>query len=336
MKRGVALLMVLMLTGCEGEKPAFIEPVEAQTKQTVHTGLVFRVAVEDEGGRGTVKVVLENEGEEPVPIQTEKGGLLEVVIRDENRNVVFREEVKPDGREQISEKEFAEYLVPYEVPGAGRHEVSVRLLLENGEAGEYHLPHREVHQRFVVPKREAVEKTLYIPTSPVRYVYKTAERKKPLREEEYLFMETGFAQSRVLNEEIAVYTSNEQGLWKKTEKDPIGDIAHIPQVKEGRKGVLVLKASPRKGDVWSSGNASFSILSTNERVKTPYQVFTEVIRVKRVEGKKTWIESYDKTFGLVKRERVMSRKKIKPLLELYKVEELGETKTRTLKTDDIH
>lgn len=333
--------MMVVGTGCEKPKTAFIEPVEADTIVREYSDVNLSADVSPNKKEVQVLIELENRSDEEIPLNTNEGNLFLVVLKNEKGEEVLRQTVKNSERNKLMPKEKAlwEALLPIELYGSIA--VDVELLLKDSKNVMYSLENTKVQETAYIEEPAKIEKKPFIPMEPLQYTYKTNSKKEPIKKEEFLFMETGYAQSRDKDHGVSVYELRKDGLYVLRADDPIGDINFIEEAKGIKTKELVLKMPAKVGEKWKKNKAEYKIVSVSEEVKTAFKTFEGAVKVEIREGKNLWYSYYHEDYGFIKMESVMKNSKnkkqsVRSELELKSVEKITEVEGRELSTDEIH
>lgn len=326
------LLSTLLVGGCEPELRT-LPVAEADTKPHIITDLRLSAEVESDGPFVLSTIKLENTGNEERPLQ-HGGALFTLTVADQNGTILHTEDIIEDKRTVLHAQETAEWKTSTRLEAYGPLTVTVTPHFQDSDQWTYRLDHDRINERVTVAAPEPIEKTPYIPSERVAYTYKMDGEDEEDVVEEFVFAETGYAQSRIRDKGIRVYHSSKEGVFVITAKDPVGDINYTEYAKE-KKGELLLKLPAKKKAKWKEGKTSYRIVSTDETMKTPLGKLKHAVKVKATKGDDVQYLYFHKDYGLVRVEE-KGWIRTKTIKELISVKEVDQLDGRSLSEEEMH
>lgn len=319
------LLTVLVISGCNKAKEMEDKIREKESKEVKQEEKVEQVVTSDQmqlvlsevksnfeknenKGKATIQVKLKNNSEDDIPLHKEKNGLVSVVLRDEEGNVIYERSIKDDSK-VLYANETKKWDVEALVEKGGEFTWEVALLVKNGDVTERKtISYDDVE----LTKKETFSwhapMVSFLPKEEGTYVYNSQTSEMGVITEEILYLTDRAVQTYDDTIGTKVYFEDETGLYDVmiTTGDTRENV--IDQKDNYEKNQLI--AYPIKvGKKWKSNEGTYEIIDANAEVETSSGIYSGVVVVQANFGTKIKYY-YKENIGLIKAEMQISNEPV--------------------------
>jgi len=285
MKKWLFVFMALsaVLVGCQKEEkkepPRVVEEKPKEVEEKEYSGLLLKTDYVLQGKTLVADIMVENTNPEEIPLYTENGKIIKIVVQNEKGNVMAEEMITESDRKKIQPKEQVRWEKTMNLlEESTKYTVTAELLLVNKEKESY----REIELKTSTDIKGNKVNLSYLPNEKKTYIYNELFKNGEIKEE-FLYFDGSYVQSNSTLEGVKVYSEDKEGLHIVYMND-YNDIDKniIKEIDPDKK--TTLKFPVQVGNKWIVDDVTYEITSIDEYLETPYQTFENGITVELSNG----------------------------------------------------